>query len=107
MGFNPKFTPMIPDAWLESFSVEGIRTFKSGGTGTVTGASTGVEFGTGKTAASSSTFKFNFTYTASGDTWTSSVPGPLTGLVTAGPRKAETFSLTGMPDFFGFISKTC
>ena len=97
--------PIIPDAWLESFSVEGIRTFNSGGTGTVTGDSTGVEFGTGKTAASSSTFAFKFTYTVSGDTWTSSLSGPLTGLVTSGPRKGETFSLTGMPDFSGFISK--
>jgi len=68
MGFNQNFTPMIPDAWLESFSVEGIRAFASGGIGKVTGTSTGVESGTGKTAASSSTFAFNFTYTVSGDT---------------------------------------
>ena len=34
-GFNQNFTPIIPDAWLESFSVEGIRAFASGGTGTV------------------------------------------------------------------------
>jgi hypothetical protein len=104
-GFNQNFTPVIPDAWLESFSVEGIRAFSSGGTGKVTGVSTGVEFGTGKTSASSSTFTYNFTYTVLGDTWTSSASGPLTGLVTAGPRKGETFSLTGLPDFSGFISK--
>jgi hypothetical protein len=58
-GFNQNFTPMVPDAWLESFSVEGIRTFNSGGIGTVTGNSTGVDFGTGKTAASSSAFMFS------------------------------------------------
>jgi hypothetical protein len=105
MGFNQNFTPIIPDAWLESFSVEGIRAFASGGIGKVTGTSTGVEFGTGKTAASSSTFAYNFTYTVLGDTWTSSASGPLSGLVTSGPRKGETFSLTGLPDFSGFISK--
>jgi hypothetical protein len=118
-GFNSNGAPIDANAPIdmESFAVEGVRTFNGDGTGTVTGSSIGVEIGpftsTGAgSAASGDTFSFSFTYTTPGDgTWTSDVSADATGFVgisgtvTAGPRMNQTFQITEFPTVTGQISQ--
>jgi hypothetical protein len=102
-GFNPNLTA-IGGFSSHSFSVQGVRTFKGDGTGTVAG--TAVEITPPpfpNPEASSETFFFKFTYTVAkdGTITTDLVPGSYLGTFLTGPRTGQTyqidkFSLSGM-----------
>src|SRR5207249_4287938 len=70
-GFDPLLRPVIPDAFLHSFAVEGTRIFNGDGTGSTKGSAMSVTFGMGRTHGGASVFQFDFTYTVDDRTWTS------------------------------------
>jgi hypothetical protein len=87
----------LSTGFITGEDVQGVRTFNNDGkTGNVTGFSMSVERigGTSTTGnASSSTFSFSFSYTVgSGNTFTSSTVGLVSGKVTSGPRAGQTFT---------------
>jgi hypothetical protein len=107
---NPPQTPdeIFPPTSLFSDAVQGIRTFNGDGNGTDTGSSMGVDYlaNTIKANAGASTFSFSFTYTLNGDgTFTTTASSPPTGMVTAGPRAGQSFSIFNFPILTGQISQ--
>ena len=108
-GFNASLQA-LGTTCSSSSSDAGIRIFNgnSKGTGTFTNRSTSITppptvgF---LPSAGSSEGSASFTYTVSGDTYTSqNVPGTDTGTVLTGPRKGQTFKLEGVPAATGLIS---
>lgn len=121
-GFKPNFQPndAVPgsssQAFSRSYAVEGIRTFKGDGTGTVKGTVLGIivrptpgpgGFPHFPPAAASSDFSYSFTYTINGDgSWTSTmVPGSFTETHLTGPRAGQTSTVDAIPPFTGMISE--
>src|SRR5262249_22618559 len=111
-GFARNFTAGTVHA-VTSFAVEGIRTFiptgPGTGIGTVRGRSMGVEFFPATTGGSASAdkFTFSFTYTVNANgVWTSDVTAAgVSGIITAGPRSGQTFTITDFPTVTGLLSK--
>jgi hypothetical protein len=105
IGFNANLTPAGGNPNYYSFSVEGVRTFSSNGTGTVKGRSVSIDappFASG----SSDEFTFQFTYTIAPDgvLSTSMVPGTYAATVLTGPRAGQT-SVDTIPAQVGFIGE--
>jgi hypothetical protein len=92
---------------VQTYAVQGIRTFNGDGTGTVTASSMAVERPGGPTTfghASSNTHSFSFTYTVNSDgTFTTSIVGLISGTETSGPRLGQTFT-ADFPTLHGQIS---
>jgi hypothetical protein len=102
-GFTSNLTPNDDKVNSHSFSVQGIRTFKGDGTGTVQGTAVEITPPPFNPEASSETFFFKFTYTVAkdGTITTDLVPGSYLGTFLTGPRTGQTyqidkFSLSGM-----------
>jgi hypothetical protein len=130
-GFQPDLRPndaapgSSTEAYYNSFSVEGIRTFNGDGTGTVVG--TAVEITPRPTpgpngfphfppAAGSSNFSLSFNYTVDGNgNWTATmVPGSYVETFVNGPRSHfnpanggvdQTATVDAIPPFTGMISQ--
>jgi len=113
-GFNADLTPVDGRTYSESFSTEGIQTFKGDGTGTAKGTTVGIvppltPQPPGAPAfppdASSSTFSLSFTYTVfpDGTFTTHTVPGSFTGTELTGPRAGQTFTIVNHPSLTGLI----
>jgi hypothetical protein len=107
-GFQADLRPIDvstgTDAFSHSFSVEGIRTFRGDGTGTVKGRSVGITvrptpgsptspppYPSFPPSAGSSDFSYDFKYTVSGDgSFTATmVPGSYTETFLTGPRSTQ------------------
>lgn len=103
LGFNPNLTPVGGSANYYSFAVEGVRTFKGDGTGTVKGRSVSID-SPPNASGSSDDFTFQFTYTIAPDgiLSTSLVPGTFSGTVLTGPRTGQTF-VDNVPTQVGFV----
>jgi hypothetical protein len=109
---NPGDSPSA--SFNHSFSVEGVRTFKVDGTGTVTGTAVGVDnrptpgpngFPHFPPSASTANFSYSFTYTVSDGEWTSTmVPGSYTETFTSGPRNGQTGTVDAIPPVIGMIA---
>jgi hypothetical protein len=103
-------------SFSHSFSVEGIRTFKGDGTGTLKGTSVGITvrptpgpppaIPAFPASAGSADFSFSFTYTVDGSGgWTATmVPGSYTETFTSGPRTGQTVTVDAIPPVTGLIS---
>ena len=121
-GFQPNLrpldaTPTTPtQAFANSFSVVGIRTFNGNGTGTVKGTTVGIAIrptpGPGgypsfPPSAGSSDFSFSFTYKVNPDgTWIAAmVPGSYTSNNLTGPRAPGMSTVDAIPPLVGMISQ--
>ena len=115
-GFDMSLQPTnFMKSFSNSFAVEGIRTFKGDGTGTVTGTEVGItvpptpdgaDFPHFPPSASSATFSYSFTYTFNADgSFTNTVTGSITGTFQAGPRSGQTFSVSNFPQLVGMTSQ--
>jgi hypothetical protein len=121
-GFRANLTPndAVPasptDAFSTSFSVEGIRTSKDHGTGSVKGTSVGITvrptpgptgYPSFPPSADVENFTYDFKYTLNGDgSWsTTMVPGSYTGTFVSGPRTGQTVKIDALPPFNGLISQ--
>jgi hypothetical protein len=111
MGFNSTLQANGGTVFSSLEDVEGIRTFKSDGTGTVKASGVNITFAVPpasfQPSAGSETWTFSFTYTVnSDDSWTTDlVPGSFSGKVLTGPRVGQTFTIANFPTFTGLISK--
>ncbi len=104
VGFTAKLTPTADGVFLESFSVQGVRTFNGDGTGTLVGRSVGFTAPSSNPGAGSSDFQASFMYNVAPDgTFTSQLSGLLTGTVLTGDRAGQTFTLD-LPPVSGIIS---
>ena len=105
-SFDPITFVPTDGTFGQSFAVQGIRTFNGDGTGTVKGSSMGITFPALNEGASSDDFQFSFTYVVNSDgSWTSTIIGDVTGTVTAGGRKNQTFTVSNFPVFSGWSSQ--
>jgi hypothetical protein len=104
------------DAFSNSFTVEGIRTFYRNGTGTVKGTSVGITvrptpgpagYPSFPPSADSENFSYSFKYTVQGDgSWSSTmIPGSYQGTFVAGPRTGQTDTVDAIPPIVGLISQ--
>jgi hypothetical protein len=110
---NGGFTPHSNTAGLEdnqvtfgeSSATEGVKTFLGNGNGTNKSSSMSITFPAKNEGAGSSDSTYPFTYKVNLDgTWTQQ-EGTTNGTVTTGPRKGQTFTVTGVPVFTGRISQ--
>jgi hypothetical protein len=109
-NFDTSLRPInVSKAFSTSFAVEGIRTFKRDGTGTVTGTEMGIVVPPtpgGAPSASSATFSYSFTYTFNNDgSFNTMVTGSVTGTFQTGPRSGQTFTVSNFPPLLGMASK--
>lgn len=114
-NFDTSLQPInVSKAFSTSFAVEGIRTFKRDGTGTVIGTEMGIvvpptpdgtTFPKFPPSASSATFSYSFTYTFNNDgSFNTMVTGSVTGTFQAGPRSGQTFTVSNFPPLLGRAS---
>jgi len=118
-GFNANLQPNDnpgSQAFSRSFAVEGIRTFRGNGTGTVKGTAVGITvrptpgpngFPHFPPSAGGADFKFDFTYVVNPDgSWTATmVPGSYSETFTSGPRTGQTATVDAIPPVSGMISE--
>ncbi len=105
-GFDGNLKPKGDVFFIDSSSVQGVRTFNGDGTGTVEGTTITTTYGGTFASASSETFNFSFTYALQPDgTFTSDiVAGTYKGKVVSGPRAPQTFTIDNFPELVGYPS---
>jgi hypothetical protein len=112
-GFNSSFEPVSAPSFMSASSSAGYRVFNAGGTGTVTGISTGYSapvppgstFTAQDSSASAADFQYSFTYTVNGSGIIAStlVPGSYLETYTTGPRAGQTVTQDVLSTY-GFLS---
>jgi hypothetical protein len=117
-GFDTTLQPLnVAKSFSFSNSVEGVRTFKFDGTGTVNATELSITVpptpGPPKApvfppSASSSTLSYSFTYAFNPDgTFTATVvAGSFMGTVQTGPRTGQTFTVANFPQLVGRVAQT-
>ena len=119
-GFDPDLTPAnfpAPFPFVNSFSIQGVRTFNGDGTGQVVARSVSVShpyalpnpapphfFSRG--GAGSSDVAANFTYEVAPDRTLTIGPTTVTGTILTGTRTGQTFTIVNVPPLVGLISKS-
>jgi hypothetical protein len=109
-GFSENLTPLGPPApfpFLNTFSVQGVRTFNGNGTGSVSARvlSVGHPSAPNLGGGNYSDVEATFTYMVGPDRKGVIANVTLLGTFLTGPRIGQTFTITNFPQFVGYLSQ--